>query len=102
MNLKRQLRFYLEVRGMTAAELARRSGVSKQVLSSWLAGSEPKKIGQVKKVCSTLGVSLDHLVYGDGHEEENQRVTELDALLGDDWVSGVFEVRFRRIKKQKA
>ncbi len=99
MTLKTQLKLYLELREMTAAELSRRSGVSKQVLSSWLAGAEPKKISQVKKVCASLGVSLDHLLYGNGQDDESQRVTEIDALLGDSWIGGVFEVKFRRIKK---
>lgn len=99
MTLKSQLKYYLELRGLTAAELSRRSGVSKQVLSSWLAGSEPKKFSQVKKVCDVLEISLDHLLYGSGQDSDGQRVTEIDALLGDGWVGGVFEVRFRRLKK---
>ena len=99
MTLKSQLKFYIALRGLTAAELSRRSGVSKQVLSSWLAGAEPKKISQVKKVCAALETSLDHLLYGTGQDDESQRVTEMDALLGDSWIGGVFEVKFRRIKK---
>lgn len=99
MTLKSQLKYYIELRGLTAAELSRRSGVSKQVLSSWLAGAEPKKISQIKKVCAVLQTSLDHLLYGTGQDDESQRVTEMDALLGDSWIGGVFEVKFRRIKK---
>ena len=52
MNLKGQLRFFLDLRGMTAAELSRKSGVSKQVLSIWLAGGQPKRIEQIKKVAA--------------------------------------------------
>ena len=40
MNLQRQLKTYLELRGMTATELARASGVSKQSISQWLGGTE--------------------------------------------------------------
>jgi len=99
MNLKFQLRHYLDLRGMTAAELARKSGVSKQVISLWQGGAEPKKLAQVKKVAEALGTSVDHLCFGSGTDKEAQKATELDALLGDGWISGVFEVRLRRIKK---
>jgi transcriptional regulator with XRE-family HTH domain len=101
MNLKNQLRCYLDIRGMTATELARKSGVSKQVISLWLSGAEPKKVAQIKKVAASLGTTVDHLCFGDGRDESVQKVTELDALLGDGWVSGLFEVRFRRVKREK-
>lgn len=99
MNLKNQLKLYLELRDITAAELSRKTGVSKQVLSQWLAGAEPKKLNQVRLVASALKVSLEHLVFGTGKDIESIKVTELDALLGDGWISGLFEVRFRRVKK---
>lgn len=101
MNLKQQLRTYLELRDMTAAELARKSGVSKQVISLWLGGAEPKKLTQVKKVASVLGTTVDHLCFGSGKDEASQKITELDALLGDGWVSGLFEVRFRRVRDNR-
>lgn len=99
MNLKNQLRVYLELRNTTAAELSRKTGVSKQVLSLWLDGAQPKNIAQVKKVALALGTTVDHLCFGDGRDTEAQKTTELDALLGDQWISGLFEVRFRRVKK---
>jgi transcriptional regulator with XRE-family HTH domain len=99
MNLKRQLQHYLDLKDITAAELSRKSGVSRQVLSLWLGGVEPKKLSQVKKVADALGTTVDHLVFGSGTDIESRKITELDALLGDGWVSGLFEVRFRRVKK---
>src|SRR5207302_470876 len=78
MNIKNQLRLYLEIREMSAAELSRKSGVSKQVLSLWLSGSEPKKISQVKSVAEVLGTSCDHLCFGSGQDEASRKVTEID------------------------
>ena len=101
MNLKSQLNYFLKLRGMTAAELGRKSGVSKQVLSIWLGGAEPKKLAQIKAVAAALGTTVDHLCFGEGEDRESQRVTELDALLGEGWVSGLFEVRFRRIRRPR-
>ncbi len=99
LNLKNQLKLFLEQRQMTAAQLSRASRVSSQVLSLWLRGAEPKKMSQVKAVADCLGTTVDHLCFGSGLDTESERITELDALLGDQWVSGIFEVRFRRIKR---
>lgn len=99
MTLKAQLTYHLKRRGMTAAELARKTGVSKQVLSLWLNGSKPKNVDQVKSVADALGVTIDNLMFGDGVDLESAKTTELDALMGTGWVSGLFEVRFRRVKK---
>ena len=66
MNLKNQLKFYLEENGITASTLARLSGVPKQSISDWLAGSNPRDIRQVKKVADSLKTTIDHLVFGEG------------------------------------
>ena len=99
MNLSKQLKFFLKARNLTAAELSRRSKVSKQVLSLWTNGAAPKRVVQVKQVADALGTTVDNLLFGDGKDLRSERVTELDALLGDGWVSGLFEVRFRRVRK---
>lgn len=101
VNLKKQLTLYLKTRGMTAAELSRKSGISKQVISIWLSGTEPRKISQVKKVASVLETSIDNLCFGDGIDLEHERSTDLEALLGDQWISGLFELKFRRVRVQK-
>lgn len=99
MRLKIQLQFYLSHRGITAAELARKAKVSKQLLSLWLGGSEPRKLDQVRQVAQALGTTVDNLCFGDGLDKEAEKTTDLEALLGDGWVGGLFEVRLRRVKK---
>lgn len=99
MNLKKQLRLYLDSREMTATQLAKRSSVPKQSLSGWLAGSNPRDVRQVKRVADVLGTTLDNLMFGDGIDPEARRVLELDALVGEGWIGGLFEVRLRRVKK---
>lgn len=99
MNLKAQLRALLALRGMTPAELARKAGVSKQVISLWQGGAKPKNVEQVKAVADALSVSVDCLLFGEGDERENK--VGLDALLGDEWVSGAFEIKIRRIRGRK-
>jgi transcriptional regulator with XRE-family HTH domain len=92
MNLKKQLKLYLANKGLTASELSRISGVPKQSLSDWLAGSSPRDIRTVKKVADALEVTLDHLVFGDG-------VAVLqESVPANEWMSGIYEVKFRKIK----
>lgn len=98
MNLKHQLASLLDHRGMTAAALSRKAGVPKQALSRWLAGQAPKDVSQLKKVADALGVTVDHLLFGAGIEDESRKVTDVSSLVGDGWISGVFEVRLRRVK----
>jgi transcriptional regulator with XRE-family HTH domain len=99
LNLKHQLKLFLQHHEMTPAQLSRKSNVSQQVLSLWIKGADPKKMSQVKQVADVFGTSVDHLCFGEGLDKEAQKVTELDAIFNDQWVSGLFEVRFRRVKK---
>lgn len=99
VNLKKQLANILQHRGMTAAELSRKSGVPKQALSRWLGGQAPKDVTQVKKVADVLGVTLDHLLFGTSVDDDTRKITDISSLVGDDWLGGVFELRLRRVKK---
>lgn len=99
MTLKKQLRFYLVLREMSASQLAKKSGVPKQSLSGWLSGNHPRNVTQVRMVADVLGTTVDNILFGEGQDEKQQRITELDALMGEQWISGLFEIRFRRVKK---
>jgi transcriptional regulator with XRE-family HTH domain len=101
MNLRKQLRYLLELREMSAAQLARKASVPKQSISGWLAGSNPRDIRQIKRCADVLGTSVDNLLFGDGLDRKAEKVTELDALLGNEWISGIFEVRLRRVPGKK-
>lgn len=98
MNLKKQLRYYLDRTEMSATLLAKKSSIPKQSLAGWLAGSNPRDVRQVKRVADVLGVSLDHLLFGDG-EEKKPESNEFESLLDGNWVGGLFEVRIRKVKK---
>lgn len=94
MNLKKQLDLFLKTSGMPATELARRSGVSRKTLQNWMVGQTPRDFDQVKSVCDVIGCSLDTLIYGEGFQKNS------DQKIFDEgtWLSGVFEVKVRRIK----
>jgi transcriptional regulator with XRE-family HTH domain len=92
MNLKIQLKILLELNSITAAQLARQTGVSKQVLSLWLSGAEPKSLTHVKKVAEALNTTVDHLCFGNGHPL-SPKILELEEIIG----SGLFEIRLKRV-----
>jgi transcriptional regulator with XRE-family HTH domain len=89
IHLAVQLRQLLKQRAMSAAELSRRSGVPKQVLSLWLGGVEPRKISHLKKVAGVFGISIDLLCFGKDLDQQPRH---------DEWIEGVFEGRIRRTR----
>lgn len=100
MILKTQLRAYLKSKGISAAELARLSGVPKQSISDWLAGTSPRNIEQIKRVANVFEISLDQLLFGveETKSSKNEPAIDIDSLLDGRWITGVFEVRLRKIK----
>lgn len=94
MNFKKQLERYLKESGMSATELGRRSGISRKTIQNWLSGQQPRDFNQLRKICDVIGCSLDTLIYGDGFTKS------ADQKIFDEgtWISGIFEVRVRRIK----
>ncbi|MBI4402898.1 MAG: helix-turn-helix transcriptional regulator [Deltaproteobacteria bacterium] len=99
IRLKEQLRFYLERGMMTAAELARKTGVPKQSLSDWLSGAQPRKLLHLKRVADLLGVSVDHLCFGE-HPTDSGKASRKQEVTTCEWVEGVFEVKgqIRKVK----
>lgn len=97
MNLKDQLKFYLDQHKLSVLQLSKQTKVPNATLAEWLKGRSPKKMDQVKAVADFFDVSIDHLCYGDG--EEKDQIMELDDIIGNQWLSGTFEVRLRRVKK---
>jgi transcriptional regulator with XRE-family HTH domain len=99
MNLRKQLKLYLARNGLSARQLARKSGVPNTTIGDWLAGRKPRNLDQVKRVADVLNTSIDHLVYGEGIQKPKS-IDHVDDLIGDSWVSGIFEVRMRRVRNQ--
>ncbi|WP_413569182.1 helix-turn-helix domain-containing protein [Bdellovibrio sp. HCB117] len=94
MILKNQLKLFLEHKELSATQLSKRSGVSKQVISLWLAGGSPRKLEQIKSVAETLDTTIDHLCFGSGLHSQSDE----PQLTGTDWFSGIFEMKIRRLK----
>lgn len=64
IKLKYQLKRLLAESDITAAELARQTGVTKQSLSDWIGGIPPRNITAVKQVANFFGITVDELLFG--------------------------------------
>ena len=65
-------------RGLTTAELAKRSKVKKRTLDNWLYGKKPNpEVEDFLRAASALGVSMEYLVTG----KTGAGLAEDEALL---------------------
>ncbi|MBU6155181.1 MAG: helix-turn-helix transcriptional regulator [Bdellovibrionales bacterium] len=94
MNLKSQLRLFLQSRGISASDLARLSGVPKQSISDWLGGTAPRDIQKLKRVADAFGTTIDHLVFGEGVPEKPASSPRM--LEKDQWIQVKFEGRIKQ------
>ncbi len=105
MRLKENLKIILKQRDLTASQLARGADVPKQSIGEWLNGSTPKDIAKVKRVADYLELSFDQLCFEDIESARGKKLkladtdTNIEDLLGDKWISGLFEIRLRRVKR---
>lgn len=91
----------LKERGITAKQLAKEAGgISASTISTWLLpGSRPRNIEDVAAVAEVLGVSMNHLLFGDAEEPQDLLTLPAEAIL-----EGVYRLKLERIpipKKQK-
>lgn len=100
MNLKKQLRFYLNKRNMSVSQLSKLAKVPNATLNDWVNGRKPRNLDHVKKVSTALNITIDNLLYGEG-EDEDSKFSDISELFDDGWVSGVFEIKIRQYKGKK-
>jgi transcriptional regulator with XRE-family HTH domain len=65
MGYPEKLMNALEMRGMSQAQLAQKSGLSPSTISQMLAGNRRPYLDQAAKIARALGVTLDSLVSED-------------------------------------
>ncbi len=66
----------LELNGLTASEVARKSGISTTTISDWKHGRSTPKHDKLAKIAKALGVSVDYLNGEITWEEEVSRQFE--------------------------
>ena len=66
-NVKRNLGYYLSLRGLSQKELAERLDVSQPAVTNWIKGKNSPDIEVVAKICDILEISVSDLF---GKDEE--------------------------------
>ena len=100
MKLRVTIERYLSDTSLTAAALAKKSGIPKATLAGWLAGNAPRDFTQLRALARVMGLTIDSLLFDDKKSETLNNVLLSEVKLGNDgWYSGQFEVKFKRIDR---
>lgn len=86
----------LALRGMTAAELSRKTGLDEATISNYRKGRYIPKTDKLLPICSALDVSLSWILgYDSAPEESDEAITDLFAQLPESQQSQVLDyIRF--------
>lgn len=91
------------MKSITAAELSRRSGVSKQTISSWMSGERPRDVRKVKAVADVFNTTIDNLLYGNGNnsplKQTQKNVAPPSLGQQEETLNGVFQVEIKMVRK---
>ena len=60
-NVKRNLGYYLSLRGISQKELAEKLGVSQSAVTNWIKGKNAPDIEVVAEICDVLEISVSDL-----------------------------------------
>lgn len=83
---------FLKEKHLNTSQLSRLTGVPRQTLDNWIAGQEPGKVSQLKKVSDYFNLSLNEVFWGECLDQTSIHEYQ------DEINAGVFEVVLRRIK----
>lgn len=79
----RRLREAMKLRHMSAAQLAKRTGIGQSTIFRYLGGSRTPIYGNLIAIASTLNVDLDFLAGRDGPERANMLSELMEKLASD-------------------
>lgn len=97
-TFKDRLRILMAQNNLSAADLSRKTNISKQTLSNWLGGHHPRDIKKIKKVSDQLNTSLDFLLFGNATASQS---VDLQSILDSGQsIRGTFDVEIRLVQKK--
>ncbi|WP_413943342.1 helix-turn-helix domain-containing protein [Bdellovibrio sp. HCB-162] len=79
MNMAKNLKRVMLERGLSVADLERRSKVSRKTLYHWMGGQKPRNIEQVFSVCDALQISIDSLYGRSNQQPITKPVIQIDV-----------------------
>ena len=84
---------------MNVSELARATGLSPKTLHNWISNAPPRDLTQVRKVARYFGLSIEELCFGEAETTANEKLG-IDGIEDGEWISGVFEIKIRKVKQK--
>jgi len=68
-NVKRNIGYYLSLKGMSQKDLAERLRVSQSAVTNWVKGKNAPDIEMVAQICDALGITVLELFGTDGSDQ---------------------------------
>ena len=85
MNFLDRLEALMAQKGVSKAQLAAQSGISKTtVYAWWVSGWEGITLPRLRALCDYFGCSLDYLVNGDGEESTQPKMDGSTQIASDE------------------
>ncbi|MEY4064885.1 MAG: hypothetical protein RIR26_1093 [Pseudomonadota bacterium] len=83
MKLSSNLRKLMKEKFLTTKSLSAETEIPEGTLKTWLAGSAPRSLEDVRRVAQFLNVSFEYLIFGneDSIERLNSRKNSCDLIL---------------------
>ncbi len=72
-NVKKNLGYYLSLRGITQKELAKKLNVSQSAVTNWIKGKNSPDIELVAEICDILDISVTELFGANANEQYTDR-----------------------------
>ncbi len=90
---EKKLKSLLETHNLSVTELAKRTGVPKTNIQSWLTGTSPNVV-QVDKVATYFNMTVDELVF------DRKPKSSLESFLSEIHIhEGVYKVQISKLVK---
>lgn len=74
-DLRHNLKNLLKTERLSISELSRQTGITKQILSDWLAKTQPHNLPQVKLVATFFKLTIDDL-YFNSNNQTNPKIVK--------------------------
>lgn len=93
--LAKNLKRILDEKGISISELAKKTGVPKSTIMTWLSGRTPDLI-QLDKVTQFLNVSIDEVAFNRKREDLLGEIFEKVEVH-----SGLYEISIKKVNSKK-
>ena len=88
----RNLRYFMEMRGITQADICRELNISSSTASDWCSGKKYPRIDKMQRLADLLGVVLSSLTTENGPEEYAYQI-RMEALHQNPKLRLLFDIQ---------